>query len=307
MMLDRAIDGIDARWRRAAPAARLATLRILSGAFATAYLWVRLGYFADCSHIPADQFAPIGIVGVLDAPLSPAVTWPLAIGGAILGFAFTTGWQFRFTGPLFAAAFLWLTSYRSSWGMVFHTENLVALHLVVLSLSRSADALSHDARRRAGGRAPASDDPRYGWPIRLMCTITVATYLIAGIAKLQSTGVAWAFSDFLHHYVAYDALRKIEQGGQASPIGIWFLEVPWIWKPFATVSLAVELCAPLALLGRRSARVWVLAAWVFHLGVAATMWILFPYPLVAFAFASFFEVEKLAAARSMSRKAKSQD
>ena len=36
---------------------------------------------------------------------------------------------------MFAASFLLVASYRSSWGQIFHTDDLVALHLIVLALT----------------------------------------------------------------------------------------------------------------------------------------------------------------------------
>jgi hypothetical protein len=45
------------------------------------------------------------------------------------------------------------------------------------------------------------------------------------------------------------------------------------------------------LLARRAARAWVAAAWAFHVGILATMAIVFPYPLLGVAFAPFFAIE----------------
>jgi hypothetical protein len=67
----------------------------------------------------------------------------------------------------------------------------------------------------------------------------------------------------------------------------------WLFPPLAVATLAVELGAPLALLGGRVARVWALLAWGFHVGVAAVMAIVFPYSLLGIAFAPFFNVEQL--------------
>ena len=39
--------------------------------------------------------------------------------------------------------------------------------------------------------------------------------------------------------------------------------------------------------------VWVVAAWGFHVGVLGLMYILFHYPILGFAYASYFPVEKL--------------
>jgi hypothetical protein len=57
-------------------------------------------------------------------------------------------------------------------------------------------------------------------------------------------------------------------------------------------TLAVELGAPVALLGRRWALGWSVAAWLFHVGIAALMWIAFPYPLSGIAFAPLLACER---------------
>jgi hypothetical protein len=60
----------------------------------------------------------------------------------------------------------------------------------------------------------------------------------------------------------------------------------------AVMSLAIELGGPLALLHRRLALLWSLAAWGFHLGVILLMAIVFPYPLLGLAYAPMFRVER---------------
>ena len=163
----------------------------------------------------------------------------------------------------------------------------MVLQVAVLALSRSADA------RALGVKTKATRDEAYGWPIKLMCTLTVLTYVVAGVAKLRYTGAEWVVSDFLRGYVAYDALTKVELGSITSPIGIWLLGFAWLWKPLAALSLATELLAPIALINRRIGTYWVVAAWLFHLGVLAVMTILFAFPVFGFAYLCFFRVERL--------------
>lgn len=292
MSRTRLLDRIGDRWMAPIPKERLATLRIVVGLFAWFYVTLRLAHFGDFTRL--QDFRPVGVVGLLlESPLSPTATWSLAIATSVAGVAFTLGWRYVATGPVFAALLLWVTSYASSWGMIFHTENLLVLHVIVLALCPAADAWSLDARRRD---ATEQDDvgERYGWPVRLMCVLTVTTYAIAGYTKLRVSGLEWATSDLLRNYIAYDALRKAELGSTHSPLGAWLASVPWVWQPIAFVSLATELGAPLALLSRRAAIVWVIAAWLFHVGVAALMAIVFVYPITGIAFASFFPVEQLA-------------
>ncbi|KYF76793.1 hypothetical protein BE11_43260 [Sorangium cellulosum] len=294
----RLLDRLDRAFFAEAPAERLAIVRLLVGAFALVYLCVRAVHLQRVGHLPPEGFRPIGVVSVLSAPLP---LWAVRglIGAAIAaGAAFVAGFKFRVAGPLFGALLLWVLSYRNSWGMVFHTENLLVLHVIALGLAPAADACSLDARaaRRAGPpSAPSAPAPhgRYGWPLRLLCAITVTSYFIAGVTKLRNSGLDWAFSDILRNYIAYDNVRKIALGDTHSPLGGALVRYGFLFPPLALASLAMELGAPLALFSRRIAVVFCGAAWLFHLGVLLTMAILFPYPLLGIAFAGFFELEKM--------------
>ena len=280
---------VDRWWRPDVPAARLAALRILVGSFASVYLAARLVHLISFVDFPVASFEPVGIVALLAAPAPAALVLTAVLLALPLALAFTLGWRFRLCGPAFALLLLWVLTYRNSWGMVFHTENLLVLHVLILGLTRSADAWSLDARR-----APITPRPRaYGWPTRLLAALTVATYLLAGVAKLRLSGLPWVDSDLLRNYIAYDNLRKLELGDAYSPLGGLLVAHGWLFPPLAFASLALELLAPLALLGPRLARVWSFAAWCFHLGVLAVMAIFFPYPLFGLAFAPLFHIERL--------------
>lgn len=63
------------------------------------------------------------------------------------------------------------------------------------------------------------------------------------------------------------------------------------------MTMLVELGAPLALLQRRVALVWCVAAWTFHVGVALLMSITFLYPLSGVAYLPLFRLERLLSAR----------
>ena len=286
----RAARAIDGWYRRDAPAPRLAALRVLVGGFATIYLAARVVHLISFIDFPARGFAPVGVVGLLSAPLPAALVVAPVLLALPCALAFTLGWRFRVTGPTFAALLLWVLSYRNSWGMIFHTENLMVVHIIVLGLTRSADAWSLDARRGRATPTPGA----YGWPIRLLALVTIATYAIAGVAKLRLSGLGWVGSDLLRNYIAYDNLRKLELGDYHSPLGAALVGHAWLFPPLAGLSLALELLAPLALFGPRLARGWALAAWAFHAGVLAVMAIFFPYPLCGLAFAPLFAVERLA-------------
>jgi uncharacterized membrane protein YphA (DoxX/SURF4 family) len=282
-------------WFRPAPAERLAALRILVGGFAFFYVTTRLGLFLGYGHFPARDFVPLGVTRLLDRPLTAGAHTAIVVGTIVLALMFVLGLFYRVTAPLFAFALLWVLTYRNSWSMPFHTENLLALHAIVLALAPAADAWSLDATRARRHRDTDATAPSesYGWPLRLMAALTCLTYVLAGIAKLRLGGMAWAEGEFLRDQVAVDNLRKVLLGSEPSPLAAPILEHPWLFEVMAIATLAVELGAPLALLGGRVALVWSLMAWGFHVGVLALMAIVFPYPLLGFAYAPFFEVDRL--------------
>lgn len=279
----------DRYWYGPAPAERLAWLRILLGGYALGYLLSRFGALTNVVRFHAVEFVPVGPTTLIGAPLqAPWVFLGVALAIA-LGTAFFLGFRFRFTGPAFALALLWVTAYRNSWGMKFHVENLMTLHVILLAGSRAADDLSLDARRTS----PAIEDHgRYGWVMRALCVVTVITYALAGIAKLKLAGGAWLHGDFLRAEMAHDNLRKLELGSTYSPLGAWLVAFSWPFGALAWLTLVLELGAPLALLGGRVALAWAALAWSFHLGVAALMVIIFPYQLFGFAFLPLFAVER---------------
>lgn len=277
------------RWLfRPASAERLASLRILVGSASLAYL-VFFGFeiLAPLGYEPR-RFRPVGVVALLESPLPSAALVALYASCLGLGICFVLGLRYRLTGPGFAVTLLALATYRNSWGMVFHTENLIVLHIGVLALAPAADAWTW-----ARNASPARASGRYGWAVRAMCMVTVSGYLVAGIAKLQFGGLGWISGDVLRAHVAYDNLLKIESGALYSVPGVWLVRQGLLFTALAVLTIGLELLAPLALLGPRLGRLWVGAAWAFHVGILVFMAIGFVYPLSGIAFASFFDSDQL--------------
>jgi hypothetical protein len=280
---------LDRFFRPIGPAERLAALRILVGSFAGVYSIARAPSLAGVSRFARSEFVPTGVTHLLSSPLPTWAVQAMLVVTILSAIPFVLGLRFRITGPIFAAAFLWVTTYRNSFGFLFHTENLAALHVIVLAASDAAAVWSLDARRK---EATVEPSPRFGWPVRLVSIVTVATYVLAGAAKLRMTGVDWISGDVLRHHIAYDNARKAALGGPYSHLGAALVQHAWAMKPLAFASVVLELGAPLALLGRRIAGVWALFAFGFHAGVSVLMAIVFPYPLLGVAFLSFFAPEK---------------
>jgi hypothetical protein len=287
---------LDAFWFAPAPAARLAVLRILIGAFAFVLVADHYSAWVEISRTSPSLFEPVGVAVVLDRPLPPEVFQGLLLACLAANGAFVLGWRHRGTGPVFAALLLGVLCYRNSWSMIYHSANLVVLHVLILGVAPAADALSLDARRRAGqraGRNPAGDW-RYGWPIRLICAVTVVTYFLAGVAKVAGPlGWSWATGTALRSQVAADALRKEVLGEASSPLFAALYDHVWLFAILAAGSLALELGAPLALLSRRLAWGWAVSAFLMHWGIFFIMGITFRYHLAGVAFAPFFAVEHI--------------
>lgn len=280
------------RWPRpgsVAPPERLAAVRILTGGFTVAYLAVRAPVILAVRDRAPGTFSPVGVLWWLDRPLPDAAVVALLVAALAAGVAFSAGAWFRASGPLFAVAVLLLGTYRSSWGQLLHFENLLVLHLLVLGVAASADAWSVDARRR---RDPPQAGHDHGAPLRLLCVVVVVSYAVAGLAKLRYGGPAWASGDTLANHIAYAATRLELFGESPAPMAGVAVRHAWALTPLAVASLVIELGAPVALLGGRWRDAWVAAAWLLHLAIAATMAIVFPYPLFLVAFAPFFEVER---------------
>jgi hypothetical protein len=291
-------------WFAPAPAERLAALRIAIGAYAVIWMLGRLPELWAVARWPASQLAAVGVVRVLRAPLPPAMVVMIAVATIGLLVALTVGWRHRVTAPLAALGLLWSLSYRSSWGMVFHTENLVVLHVIALALAPAADVWAFGRGGRGDGRAERVDEDAataagYGWAIKLLAALTCATYLLAGIAKLRLAGVHWLDGDQLRDQIAIDNARKALLGDATAPLASWLVGHPEGLIVPSLATLAIELGAPLALiaqgtrLGSWVTRGWIAAAWAFHVGVIFAMNVWFPYPLCGVAFLPLIEAERV--------------
>lgn len=266
---------IDARF--ALP--RLAQARIAVAGFSFIYLLARLPHFWRVGGQGVERWAPVGILTPWSEPWPFSIYAGLLIASILLSLLCAVGWRYRVTGPLFALAVAFVISYRNCWGMVFHTENLLVIHAAILALAPADRCFALHAR-------PAQEqDARWAQSIlwALICA-TVFSYLVAGWAKLHLVGWDWFSGETIRTQVAFDNLRKQALGSFYSPLGLWLAEVSWVWAPLSVLTFAVELGAPLALLNRKLLLVWVLLAWGFHVGIVATMGIVFPYQIALVAY-----------------------
>lgn len=273
---------IDAWFMARCPPERLALLRMAIGAFGLTYVLLRLPHWFAPLGFERASFVPIGVFATLPVRLPMPVLLGLVVLSIVAGSLFTIGYRLRIAGPVYAVALLLLTTYRNCWGMIFHVENLLVLHTLTLGFAPLAAADRNGAQRLQLS----------GWCVRILCLLTVLTYVIAGVAKLQASGLGWAMGDVLREHIAYDAVRKLELGATPSPFAPLIVGMPALFPPLAVLTLLIEIGAPIALLGRRCALIWCLGALSFHVGVLALMGIVFPYPLLFVAYLPFFPVEQ---------------
>lgn len=284
-----ALNRFDAWWRAPAPAARLALVRALVGLYCLGLLLARGPSIARLARFDPSRFEPVGVVRLLAAPLPSALVLALlglALVGALL---FMLGWRHRLSAPIFALALLLVFSYRNSWGHMSHADHLVVIHVLILAVVPAADTLSLDAR---AGRAHASDEDRYGWPLRLLMLTVVISYMLAGWAKIDHGGWAWIRGDALRNQIAHDTLRKLRLGALPSPVSPSLLRQPWLFGLFAPATVVIELGGLVAMAEGKLRHAWLASVWLMHVGIWIAMGIGFPYPLSGVAFAGFLPLER---------------
>ena len=220
-----------------APAGRLNAVRLTIG-YALVWIGVRTSHWFDLAGLPSARWEPVGIVNWIGtqstATLTVIVVVTVVAGVAALG---DVAWPL--SAPLFAVGFLWL----------------VVRRLVGADPAHRAPRRAPPSRpRRAPSRRGVSATT--GWSLKVMSAVTVATYFVAGVAKLRfGGGLDWLDGDGLLRLVAHDNLRKRLLGDAWSPIAPFAVGHPIIFQLGAWITLVVELGAPLALLGRRWAYV----------------------------------------------------
>lgn len=281
-------------WFQPLPPERLAILRIATGGFSLWYLLTRYSMLLKLSASDIAMFEPVGLASWMRYPMSPAFFQFLLLGTIFLNVAYIVGWKYRWSGPVFALVLLFLLSYRNSWTMIYHNRIALVLHVFVIGMVQAADALSWDAWQKAKAKATAVKEHwQYGWPIKLICTATVLTYFLSGIAKVSGElGWDWITGEAMRSQVAIDALRKVLLGGSTEPLFEWLYPHTEIFLLMGIGTMIIELGAPLALSGKRIGIAWVVVSWLLHWGIFFIMGIRFRYQMSGVIFLSFFDLEK---------------
>ncbi|NUL46279.1 hypothetical protein F7P69_13900 [Cellulosimicrobium funkei] len=275
--------------RPAAQPIRPAVLRVATGIFSAAHNIRRRAMFRKLHAQDASQFTPVGVVKILRKPLPPRLADAIFDATQAVNIAATLGVGHRVTGPLNAALQLWTISYRNSWTMLLHSDNMLTMHQVVLGTTRSADALSIDSLLREGTLFPQRYDRAYGAVPTTMNVATVAVYFISGMAKVRGPlGLKWAGGDVLRGQIAVDGIRKDVFGSTKPEAGAALYRQKELFTVMAAASLAVELGAPLSLIHRRLGQWFAVGAWGMHVGIRIIMGIKFKYNTSGVSYLPYF-------------------
>ena len=260
--------GVLVAWLTPAVSPRSVSIwRTWSGVVLAGYLLVRVGPLTNFVGV----WRPVGVLRWASEPFAPVVLlilWVLSLAAA-LHFVRPTGSPTgaRWITGVGVLATVVLFTHRSSGGQILWFDILPALHLVALWL--------------AGSRFDAI---RAGWAMRLASITTAITYVLAGVAKLRIGGTAWIAEGALERQITWSATRLEVLGGSPSPVAAPLVELGLASVPLALAVVVIELGAPVALIGRRTAWVWSIAAWSMHVVIALTMFVAFHWPLLGIAF-----------------------
>ena len=95
---------------------------------------------------------PVGTFGWIADPIPVSVSRSILVAAIVVGAGFVAGWRYRVSGPLFAVLLLFALTACNLAGQVWHTENLLLMHVAVLAFAPVADVW---VARRPPAAAPA--------------------------------------------------------------------------------------------------------------------------------------------------------
>lgn len=97
---------LDGCWFGKASARRPALLRVLVGVYTLHYLARRYRMLMQIARSDPRMFKPVGATRPLDKPVPASVFRAVLAATLLAGVAFTLGWRYQRTGPLFAGLLL---------------------------------------------------------------------------------------------------------------------------------------------------------------------------------------------------------
>jgi hypothetical protein len=257
-------------WFPAVGRGRVAALRLIAYAFIPLDVLVTTGWVGRHGDVGNALYRPLLLDRLLHLP-EPTPTVVALVRLALLlatAVALVSGFTrsdraVRLSGIAAAALYLWWMLIAMSFGKVDHDRFGFLLLLFVLPTVGVA---------RLGDRTPS---PAAGWAVRMTQVGAVATYFLAGWAKVRIGGWGWVNGATL----AWAVVRR------GTWFSHWMLQSPWFLRGLQWLMLIGELASPLLFAVRRQRirTAVVLGLYAFHVLTFAAISIIFLPHLVALA------------------------
>jgi hypothetical protein len=248
-----------------APLARVALLRAVVYAFVIVdVLFLHTsGWYHG--HADAVWYEPLVAGRLLHLPAATVLLVEALKWGSVAAALVAISGRFpRAAGWLVALTWCWYQYVAFSYGKVDHDRGDFVVALLLLPTV----GLAHLDDKRLSEAA--------GFALRSVQLAAIATYFLSSVAKLRFGGPEWVNSATL--------VRAVVRRG--TPIGEAFLHTPWLLHAGQWFIMAAELLSwVIFLLPERWRRLMVLAWYLFHAGVYATITIAFwPHLVMMLAF-----------------------
>lgn len=264
----------------------LAICRILFFAI-VAYLCWNIDFVAR-AEVDEVFWMPILLFKVYQLPLFSATTiaaLALIWKGALL--TSCVGLFTRFSTLVSWLLGVYLLGMVNCFGKISHQSQMIVIILAIMALARCGDAFSLDRLwLRWIRKEPELDDELcdggiYSWPGRLAHVVFISVFFAAGVAKLRTSGLSWAFSDNMAN-----VLIAAQYGTENvwNRLGPWIAQHAWLCQAMALSSLLLELAAPLALFSRRARPVLIGGLFLMQTGIFIFMGTNFTLYLAGYAF-----------------------
>lgn len=114
--------------RPAMSALRPAVMRVGVNELSAVHNATRRTILQDIHRQPANRFRPVGACRVLGKPLDPRVADGLFDAAQAANALALVGLAHKYVGPANALLQLWTITYRNSFGMILHNENMLVIY-----------------------------------------------------------------------------------------------------------------------------------------------------------------------------------
>jgi hypothetical protein len=244
---------------------RLAAIRI--GLCSILAFRLNRGLYLDMAGQPKALYRPLSFMHLFGSMPSRGVAQTVQVAGVTLAVLAAAGLLGRVTLPGAWACGIFLNGMATSIGKVVHNDVLLLLAMVPLLAAPASEWWSLDSTWKKRSERRKEVSARYGWPVRTAMVVTAGGYFLTGLAKLVTSGPAWALSSNLRWvlYTSSDA-RAVPNA-----LAIFIADRPLLAHALAAMTLIVELGFPIVLWRPRAAWFFVPAAIGLHAAIRVSM------------------------------------